>query len=217
MRLPAAPRPCPAGPTGGRVRWNRDAAPAWPCPPAWWVGRSPATRPRAVTPGERPEGTPAAGIIIPPGSGMDKGRTCSCWPKPDDARPCTPQTCDWRCRACRVHGRPFYSHGDLRYLEHGTGPLAAELDRLWRVRGAGKRRTVREGAGDAVDGWRALPRGAAGLVPRRLHPRMVTDLYYPRVCRTPHQAMAAATPAGAVAEDLGCRLGGLPCRTSACR
>jgi hypothetical protein len=37
------------------VRWNRDAAPAGPCPPAWWVGRSLATRPRAVTPGERPE------------------------------------------------------------------------------------------------------------------------------------------------------------------
>jgi hypothetical protein len=25
---------------------------------------------------------------------------------------------------------PFYSHGDLQYLEHGTGPLATELDRL---------------------------------------------------------------------------------------
>jgi hypothetical protein len=57
----AGPRPCPAGPTGGRVRWNRDAAPAWPCPPAWWVGRSLATRPRAVTPRERPEDAPARG------------------------------------------------------------------------------------------------------------------------------------------------------------
>jgi hypothetical protein len=42
----AGPRPYPAGPTGGRVRWVRNAAPAWPCPPAWWVGRSLATRPR---------------------------------------------------------------------------------------------------------------------------------------------------------------------------
>src|SRR5512133_148322 len=114
-----------------------------------------------------------------------KGRRCTCWPRPNDARPCTPQTCDWRCRACRIHGRPFYSHGDLQYLEHGTGPLAAELDRLWRVRGAGNRRTVREGAGDAVDGWRPLPRGAAGLVPRRLHTRTATDLYYPGLQDSP--------------------------------
>jgi hypothetical protein len=49
-----------------------------------------------------------------------------------------PQTCDWRCRACRTHGRPFYSHGDLLYLEHGTGPLAAELERLWRAKGTMK-------------------------------------------------------------------------------
>ena len=59
--------------------------------------------------------------------------------------PWTPQTCDWRCRACRIHGRPFYSHGDLQYLEHGTGPLAAELSRLWRAKGTGKRRTARDG------------------------------------------------------------------------
>jgi hypothetical protein len=118
-------------------------------------------------------------ITIPPGTGIDKGCRCSCWPKPDDARPCTPQTCDWRCRACRIHGRPFYSHGDLLYLEHGTGPLAAELDRLWRVRGAGKRRTVREGPCHEIDGQAALPREAVGLAPRRPHAPSVTDLYYP--------------------------------------
>jgi hypothetical protein len=116
-------------------------------------------------------------IAIAPGSGMDKGRTCSCWPRPDDARPCTPQTCDWRCRACRIHGRPFYSHGDLQYLEHGTGPLAAELDRLWQAKGTMKGGTAREGAGHDGDGWRAPPRGAAG---RRHAARLtVTDLYYP--------------------------------------
>ena len=43
----------PGRPYRRRVRWNRDAAPAWPCPPARWVGRSLATRPRAVRPGER--------------------------------------------------------------------------------------------------------------------------------------------------------------------
>jgi hypothetical protein len=102
-------------------------------------------------------------ISIQPGSGFNKGCKCSCWPKPDDARPCTPQTCDWRCRACRIHGRPFYSHGDLRYLEHGTGPLAAELDRPWRATGTMKGGTAREGRGDDGDGGGALPRGAAGL------------------------------------------------------
>src|SRR4029450_531872 len=39
----------------------RDAASAWPCPLAWWVGRSLASRPRAVTPGERPEDSSARG------------------------------------------------------------------------------------------------------------------------------------------------------------
>jgi hypothetical protein len=118
-------------------------------------------------------------ITIAPGSGFGKGRSCTCWPKPDDPRPCTPQTCDWRCRACRIHGRPFYSHGDLQYLEHGTGPLAAELDRLWRAKGTMKGGTAREGRGGDGDGWQALPRGAAGLAPRHPHARTVTDLYYP--------------------------------------
>ena len=98
-------------------------------------------------------------IAIAPGSGFDKARRCTCWPKPDDPSPCTPQTCDWRCRACRVRGRPFYSHSDLEYLEHGTGPLAAELDQLWRAKGTMKGGTAREERGGDGDGWRALPRG----------------------------------------------------------
>jgi hypothetical protein len=97
-------------------------------------------------------------IAIPPGSGFGKGRSCTCWPKPDDARPCTPQTCDWRCRACLVRGRPFYSRADLQYLEHGTGPLAAELDRLWRAKGTMKGGTVREEA-------RPRGSGSAGATP----------------------------------------------------
>jgi hypothetical protein len=118
-------------------------------------------------------------IAIPPGSGFGKAHTCTCWPKPDDPCPCTPQTCDWRCRACRIHGRPFYSRGDLQYLEHGSGPLAAELARLWRAKGAMKRRPAGEDAGDERDGWRALPRRAAGLAAGRRSSRTVTDLYYP--------------------------------------
>jgi hypothetical protein len=86
-------------------------------------------------------------ISIQPGSGIDKGHHCGCWPKPDDARPCTPQTCDPRCRACRIHGQPFYSHGDLLYLDHGTGPLAAELERG----------TARQAAGHDGDGCATPP------------------------------------------------------------
>ena len=115
-----------------------------------------------MTPHEWPEAPPPGDIAIPPGSGFGKGHTCTCWPKPDDFCPCTPQTCDWRCRACRIYGRPFYSRADLQYLEHGTGPLAAELARLWRAKGAMKGRPAREGAGDKIDGWRALPRGELG-------------------------------------------------------
>jgi hypothetical protein len=118
-------------------------------------------------------------ISIPPGSGIGKGYTCSCWPQPDDARPCTHQTCDPRCRACRIHGQPFYSHGDVQYLEHGTGPLAAELRRLWRGKGTMKGGRAPEAAGPDGDDWRALPQGAVGRVPRRPQARTVTELYYP--------------------------------------
>jgi hypothetical protein len=124
-------------------------------------------------------------ITLAPGSGFDKGRTCSCWPRPDDARPCTPQTCDWHCRACRIHGRPFYSHGDLQYLDYGTGPMVAELDRLWRAKGTMRGGSAREAPGDDGGGWQALPRGAAGLAPGRRHTRTVTDLYYPGLQATP--------------------------------
>ena len=117
-------------------------------------------------------------IAIPPGSGFGKRHTCTCWPQPDDPHLCTPQTCDWRCRACRSYGRPFYSSADLQYLEHGTGPLAPELARLWQAKGTLRGGTALEGAGDEIDRWRALPRGEAGLVVRR-HSRTVTDLYYP--------------------------------------
>jgi hypothetical protein len=118
-------------------------------------------------------------IALLPGLGSGKGCSCTCWPRPDAPSPCTPQTCDWRCRACQVHGRPLYSRAELQYLEHGTGPLAAELARLWRAKGAMKGRPAREGAHDEVDGWRALPRRAAGLAARRRSSRTVTDLYYP--------------------------------------
>ena len=72
-----------------------------------------------------------------------------------------------------------YSNADLQYLEHGTGPLAAELDRLWQAKGTMKGGTAREDRGGDDNGWRALPRGAAGLAPDRPHVRPVTERFYP--------------------------------------
>jgi hypothetical protein len=118
-------------------------------------------------------------IAIPPGSGMSTAHSCTCWPRPDDPHPCTPETCDPRCRACRIHGRPFYSRGDLQYLEHGTGPLAVQLDRLWQAKGTIRGGTARDAASHDDDAWPALPRGAGMLGPRRSQARPVTDLYHP--------------------------------------
>jgi hypothetical protein len=67
---------------------------------------------RAVTPGGPPEDAPARGDQHPARSGDRKGPQLHLLAQARRPRPCTPQTCDWRCRACRVHGRPFYSHGD---------------------------------------------------------------------------------------------------------
>ena len=39
----------------------------------------------------------------------------------------------------------FYSHSDLQYLEHGTGPLAAELHRLWQAKSLISLREARSG------------------------------------------------------------------------
>jgi hypothetical protein len=47
-------------------------------------------------------------------------------------------------------------------LEHGTGPLAAELHRLWQAKGTMKGGTARDAAGHDDDGWRALPRARLG-------------------------------------------------------
>src|SRR5829696_519933 len=62
-RLRAAGRtqPVPGRPHRRGVPWICNAAPAGPCPPAWRVGRSPATRPRAVTAGDPPKDPPARG------------------------------------------------------------------------------------------------------------------------------------------------------------
>jgi hypothetical protein len=70
---PAGPRPCrQALPPGSTVDAHH-AAPAWPCPPAWWVGRGLATRPRAVTPGDPPADAPARGDQHPARIGVRQG------------------------------------------------------------------------------------------------------------------------------------------------
>jgi hypothetical protein len=63
LRLRAAGRTqtVPGRPHRRGVPWICNAAPAGPCPPAWRVGRSPATRPRAVTPGDPPDDPSARG------------------------------------------------------------------------------------------------------------------------------------------------------------
>jgi hypothetical protein len=74
---PSGRRPHPgrarqALPPGSTVD-ERDAAPAWPCPPAWWVGRSLATRPRAVTARDPPDDAPARGDQHPARLGVQQG------------------------------------------------------------------------------------------------------------------------------------------------
>jgi hypothetical protein len=70
---PAGPRPCrQALPPGSTVDAHH-AAPAGPFPPAWWVGRGLATRPRAVTPGDPPADAPARGDQHPARIGVRQG------------------------------------------------------------------------------------------------------------------------------------------------
>jgi hypothetical protein len=67
----AAPRPCPADPTARE--YGGHAAPAWRCPPAWWVGRSLTTRPEVVSLVEPPEDAPARGDQHPARIGVRQG------------------------------------------------------------------------------------------------------------------------------------------------
>jgi hypothetical protein len=60
-RVAGRTQTCPADPSAGEYVGVRNTVPAGPSPPAWWVGRSLAGRPRAVTPGERPEDAPTRG------------------------------------------------------------------------------------------------------------------------------------------------------------
>jgi hypothetical protein len=77
-----------------------------------------------------------------------------------------------------MYGRPFYSRAELQYLEHGTGPLVAELARLWQAKGTLRGGMAGEAAGDEIDRSRASPPEAPGRASRRPHSIAVTDLYY---------------------------------------
>jgi hypothetical protein len=74
---PSGRRPHPAHARqalpGGSTVGARHAAPTGPCPPAWWVGRSLATRPRAVTARDPPDDTPARGDQHPARLGVRQG------------------------------------------------------------------------------------------------------------------------------------------------
>jgi hypothetical protein len=131
-----------AGEYGGRARCGSDLVVR-----AYLLGWSaPGNQPGAVTPSGPPGDTPAREISLPPGSGIGKGRRCTCWPRPDDARaPRRPAT-GAAGRAWTVAGRSTATAATCSYLEHGSGPLAGELDRLWRAKGTMRGGIVRERA-----------------------------------------------------------------------
>jgi hypothetical protein len=178
-----------ARPPGSTVD-ERDAALAGPCPPARRVGRSLATRPRAVTPSDPPArgDQPSA-----PDRDSDKAHRCSCWPKPDNPRPCTPQTCDPRCRrAASKGGRSTatatcgtWSTAPGRWRRSWTGcggsggrASAAPSEKQWAMPLPAGRRC------------RGAPLGWCHAAPRTARSRT----YYPGL-QDPQQGMMAATPA----------------------
>lgn len=92
---------------------------------------------------------------LPP---VSKGKQCSCWGGPGlPAQPCTAETCDPDCKACSFAEQPFWTREDLRFLEHGTGPTAEALRRLWAAKDT--------------------PKG--GPPPRGREPRIVCDRGHP--------------------------------------
>jgi hypothetical protein len=127
------PRSCPAGPTVGEYRGRAHAAPAWSCLPAWWVGRSLATRPRAVTAREPPEDAPARGDQHPARIGVRQGPQMQL--------------------LAEARGRPSVHPADLRWALPGVPhPRPAVLQpRRPPVPGA-RHRAAGGGAGPAVAG-----------------------------------------------------------------
>jgi hypothetical protein len=115
---------------------KRDAAPAGPCPPAWWVGRSPATRPRAVTPGDPPDDAPARGDQPPARIGDGQGLQMQL--------------------LAQARRRPSVHPADLRLALSGLPhPRPAVLQpRRPAVPGA-RHRAAGSGAGPAVAGQRS--------------------------------------------------------------
>jgi hypothetical protein len=153
----SGPRPCPVGPTAGESggRAMRFRLGVRGCLLSW---SEPGNKPRAMTPGG------------PPGRRAGPGRSAS---RPDrgSARaagapagrsPTTPvrDPADLRLALPAVPGpRPAVQQPRRRAdLEHGTGPLAAELNRLWRAEATGRGRSVRQRAGHGIDRWRVQTR-----------------------------------------------------------
>jgi hypothetical protein len=75
---------------------------------------------------------------------IDQAQHCTCWGGAGQPQtPCTPSTCQRdRCKGCRAAGKPWYSPGEVRWLETGQGlpaDVVAELERLWRTSSIGSR------------------------------------------------------------------------------
>jgi hypothetical protein len=124
-------RPRPDGARRG-VWWECDAAPAWPHPPASWVGWSLAPRPRAVTPRERPEDPPAWGDRYPARLGDGDGPQLQLLAQarrrpsvhPTDLRLALPGLPRSRAAVLQPR-RPAVSGARHRAAGGGTGPAVA--------------------------------------------------------------------------------------------
>jgi hypothetical protein len=147
------------------VRWARHTAPAWPCPPAWWVGRSLAQAKAGVTPGGRPEDAPARGVQHPARFGDRQGPQLHLLAEAQ--RPASVHSADLRLAlpgvphprpAVLQPRRPAVPGARHRAAGSGVGPVVVG-------QGTGKRRS----AGAGVWPWRWLAGAAAGaawLAPR---------------------------------------------------
>jgi hypothetical protein len=158
---------------------ERHTAPAGPCPPAWRVGRSPATRPRAVRLREPPEDAPARGDQHPARIGVQQGLQMQLLAEarrrpsvhPADLRPPLPGLPHPRPAVLQPR-RPAVPGARHRAAGSGAGPaVAGEGDDEGRHRPRRSRpRRCRLAGSAAGGGWvgatpSPLPHGDGAVLP----------------------------------------------------